>query len=68
MKVLKSTGLVLGVLAICAGFGVVGSFLSQPSVHAAAKYEVSASSDQSPASQDDSIAVQTAQEATTLTQ
>ena len=68
MKALKSIGLVLGVLALCAGFGAVGSFLSQPSVHAAPKHEVAATSDPKPAPQGESLAVQTAQEATDLQQ
>jgi len=75
MKALKSIGLVLGVVALCAGFGLVGSFLSQPSVHAAAKHEVVATSEQNPAANPDqqptkmqSLAVQTAQEATDLPQ
>lgn len=76
MKVLKSMGLVLGVLALCAGFGLVGSFLSQPSVHAAAHHEAAAVSQQKPATDPDqqkpeekqSLAVQTATEATDLPQ
>ncbi len=76
MKTLKAIGLAVGVLALCAAFGAVGSFLSQPSVHAAAKHEVAASSEQKPSPVADqsqptkmeSLAVQTAQEATGLPQ
>lgn len=68
MKPLKSIGLAVGVVALCAGFGLVGSFLSQPSVHAAAKQEVAAESNQIQQSQFASLAVQTAQEATELPQ
>jgi len=76
MKVLKAIGLVLGVLVLCAGFGLVGSFLSQPSVHAAAQHQVAATPEQKPAPEPDqqqpskaqSVAVQTAQEAAGLPQ
>ena len=76
MKVLKSIGLVLCVLALCAAFGLVGSWLSQPSVHASARHEAPAVSAQKPASNPDqqpaqkaeSLAAQTAQEASDLPQ
>ena len=68
MKVLKSLGLVAAVLVLCAGFGLVGSFLSQPSVHAASKHQASAAADQKPAPQSESVAAQTAHEATDLQQ
>jgi len=76
MKVLKAIGLVLGVLILCAGFGLVGSFLSQPSVHAAAQHQAVATPQQKPApvpdqqqpSRAQSVAAQTAQEADGLPQ
>ncbi len=76
MKPLKAIGLTVGVIALCAAFGAVGSFLSQPSVHAAARHEVAVSSEQKPAqvvdhsqpTKRESIAAQTAQEASGLPQ
>jgi cobyric acid synthase len=68
MKVLKSIGLACGVIVLCAGFGLLGSFLSDPSsVHAAPK-PAAAASDAKPMSQNVSVAVQTAQEATDMAQ
>jgi hypothetical protein len=68
MKALKSIRLALGVLALCVGFGVAGSFLANSSVHAADRHQVSVASDQEYSSQVELLAVQTAQEATDLTQ
>lgn len=68
MKVLKSIGLAVGVIALCAGFGFLGSYLSGSSVHAAPKSQAVAASTQKPASNLEIAAVATAQEATDMAQ
>jgi len=68
MKVLKTIGLVLGIVALCAAFGMVGSFLSQPSVHAATNSVAPAKSAVMSPTRAQAVAAQTAQEADGLPQ